>query len=174
MFPAPRRAALRSIRARRGQGASFAASIAAARSAIMTAGWQPDEHEQRRRVLRHEQRPQGERIRTRTEEHVDRILRRADQRLAVDVEARVQHRADAPPRARFAQQRRERPGSSSRPLRPARAVDAGDAGERVLGSRPPPYRPSSWGDWTVPKIREHRALRFRACSDRTAGTRRAA
>ena len=108
---------------------------------------------------------------------VDRLLRRAHQRFAVDVVARVEHDADARSAPSTREARRAEPAATvvRHDLRPARAIDAGDPGERV-----PELRRDHVGHRHV-TIRSRRRSprgrgtpRFRACSDRTADTRLAA
>jgi hypothetical protein len=54
---------------------------------------------------------------------VDRLIRRADHRFAVDVETRIEHGADAPPQG-LVQQLGELAGIVGNQLRTAGAVDA--------------------------------------------------
>ena len=66
----------------------------------------------RRRGPLDEERADRQRVGAGAQEHVDRLVRRAHERLAVDVEARIEHGADAPSR--------RAPRAAARRTRPAR------------------------------------------------------
>ena len=74
--------------------------------------------------------PDGQRVGAGAQKHVDGFARRAHQRLAVDVEARIEHGAHAPSPPRLAQQFGERRCVVVRhDLRTARAIDAHHASQ---------------------------------------------
>ena len=138
--PRATRTAVEELAAKQGDGvvAYVRSAVTTAVHAAASASHPPCDGARQSRAIKgvEQERPHREGVRAGANEDVDRFLGRADHRLAVDVEAGVEHDAGAPAHAGFAQQIGELAGLIfSHDLRPAGAVDADHSGQAVPETR---------------------------------------